>query len=321
MYIFKNKYINRISVILSFIMAACLITSCSGRGKVSEADLNNSSVPIVYYITPDIDGVVPVETDFEIGPEDSMEDLLGRYIMALTTSPDPAKYIAPLGEESGFSSAIIKDNQAIIDFDPLFSTLDPVYATLIRAAATRSITRIPGVDAVSTTVEGQQLLNREGLVIGALGADSFIDNAGLQINADERTSLTLYFANAEGDKLIKVNRKVVYSGNISMDKLVLSQLLAGPQEGENAYPVLNPVTRVINVTTQDGTCYVNLDGTFLSPVYNISNDVAIYSIVNSLSELGTVSRVQFMIDSDSDVMFRETIDLNTQFVRNLDVVE
>ena len=319
--VFGKKSINRISLLMVIMLAACLVTSCGNREKVSDSDLSNSAVPIVYYITPDIDGVIPLEADFEISEDMSMDELLGQYVMALSSSPDPSKYVAPLGEESGFSSALIKDNQAIADFDPQFLSLDPVFSTLIRAAVTRTITRIPGVDAVSATVEGQQLLNREGLVIGALGADSFIDNAGLQINADERTSLTLYFANEEGDKLIKVNRKVVYSGNISMDKLVLSQLLAGPQEGENAYPVLNPVTRVINVTTQDGTCYVNLDSTFLSPVYNISNDVAIYSIVNSLSELGTVNRVQFMIDSDSDVTFRETIDLNTQFVRNLDVVE
>ena len=106
-----------------------------------------------------------------------------------------------------------------------------------------------------------------------------------------------------------------------MDKLVVMQLIQGPQDNEDCYPVIDPNTKLINVTTQDGTCYVNLDSTFLAPGVNVSNDVAIYSIVDSLIELGSVNKVQFLIDSDSDVMFRETVSLNTQFDRNLDIVE
>lgn len=302
-----------------------IVLMASGCGSSDNGDAQGAkegpSKNYVYYITPDIDGVVSVDSGIKLSETADSAEMLNALTEALSQTPDPTKYKAPFDENSGFISAVIKDNQVIIDFDETFLELDPVRAVLIRAAATRTYTLIPDIDSVSTTVNGQQLLNRDGLVIGALGADSFIDNAGLQINADERTSLTLYFANETGDRLIKVNRKVVYSGNISMDKLVLSQLLAGPQEGENAFPVLNPVTRIINVTTQDGTCYVNLDSTFLSPVNNVSNDVAIYSIVNSLIELGTVNRVQFMIDSDSDVMFREAVSLNTQFVRNLDIVD
>lgn len=298
-------------------LSAVLMTACAGDPGEEETDTGF----VIYYITPDIDGVVPVPTDFDPSEYETAEERLLAVTERLEESPTDQPYVAPLGENSGFSSVKLEENQAVFDFNENINDLDMVRTTLIRAAITRTVTQLFGISAVSVTVNSQPMLDPSGIAIAPMSADTFIDNAGLQINAEERTELKLYFANEAGDRLVEVNRTVVYSGNISMDKLVLNQLLMGPTEDEAAYPVMNPDTKIINVTTQDGTCYVNLDNSFMSPVYNVTNDVILYSIVNSLAELGTVSRVQFMIDSDSDVMFREAVSLNTQFIRNLDIVE
>ena len=302
---------------LSLLLAGIMFTGCGAGG--SDSDKPGPGLQ-VYYITSDIDGLVPVSSGIEAGSFDSEEDLLNAVTDALAASPE-TRLRASLSAEYGFESARIVDNQVVLDFNENLAALDVISRTLIMGAATRTITQIDGIDSVSGTINGSPMLDSAGMVIGAMTADAYVDNAGLQINAEERSQLTLYFANETGDGLVKVNRTVVYSGNIPMDKLVMQQLIIGPQDGENAYPVINPSCKLINATTQDGTCYVNLDSAFLSPVDNISNDVAIYSIVDSLAELGTVNKVQFLIDSDSDVMFREAVSLNTQFDRNLDIVE
>ena len=312
-----NRIKQRLSRTISLILACIMLTGCAFGG--TDADMQGTDIQ-VYYITSDTNGLVPVSSGITANSYNTKEALLKDVTETLAASPE-AKLRAPLGSENGFRTAEIVDNQVVLDFDESMAELDVISRTLIMAAATRTLTQIEGIDAVSGTINGSPMLDSAGMVIGAMTADAYVDNAGLQINAEERTQLTLYFANATGDGLVKVNRTVVYSGNIPMDKLVMQQLIIGPQEGEHAYPVINPSTKLINVTTQDGTCYVNLDSTFLSPVDNISNDVAIYSIVDSLIELGTVNKVQFLIDSDSDVMFREAVSLNTQFDRNLDIVE
>lgn len=314
----NTKVYGIIRLLICLVMTITLSTGCGSSASSPPAD---PGVLQLYYITPDIDGVVSVNSDIDITGQVDPATVLKSVTEALKTVPVGSGYHAPLDGNNGFISAVINENQALFDFGDEYSGLDRIESTLIRAAVTRSVTQISGIDSVIFTVKGQQLLDDNGMTVGALSADMFIDNAGLTINPDERTQLTLYFANKSGDRLVKVSRMVVYSGNISMDKLVMNQLLLGPQEGEDAYPVMNPETKAINVTTQDGTCYVNLDDSFLAPLYNVSNDVAIYSIVNSLSELGNVNRVQFLIDSDSDALFRETVSLNTQFVRNLDIVE
>jgi len=279
----------------------------------------------VYLLTSDEDSIVPKTITVSEEDRRNPKLVLDRLIEELqnpgaSDSNNGAPFFPVLDESSGFASAEIIDTQVVVDFDAKYMEMDPIKAVLVRGALARTLTQISGIKTVYCTINGDNMIDSAGFVIGPMSADSFIDNAGAQINAEERTNLKLYFANETGDGLVVVNRSVVYSGNISMDKLVVEQLLAGPSEGENAYPVMNTGTKIINVTTQDGTCYVNLDESFLTPENNITNDVALYSIVDSLIELGTINKVQFMIDSNSDITFRESVNLNTLFERNLDIV-
>lgn len=151
-------------------------------------------------------------------------------------------------------------------------------------------------------------------------ADSFIENAGNEINAYEKVNLRLYFANETGDRLVEENRRnVVYNSNISLEKLVVEKLVEGPA-AEGAYPTVNPMTKIISVTVQDGTCYVNLNNDFLSQPYNVASDVTIYSITNSLVELPNVNRVQISINGETNLSYRENMSLNTVYERNLDIL-
>lgn len=87
---------------------------------------------------------------------------------------------------------------------------------------------------------------------------------------------------------------------------MVERLIAGPDaENEELYPVINPATKVLGVTVKDGTCYVNLDNGFLTQTYNVSAEVQIYSIVNSLVELSNINKVQIAVNGNTDMIFRE----------------
>ena len=134
--------------------------------------------------------------------------------------------------------------------------------------------------------------------------------------------LKLYFANADGTMLIATNRTMAYNTNISMEKLVVEQLLSGPASdvADVVYPTINPNTKVLSISVKDGICYVNFDENFLTQIYSVSSDVAIYSIVNSLAELTQVNKVQISVNGETNIMFRESVSLSTIFERNLDLV-
>lgn len=75
------------------------------------------------------------------------------------------------------------------------------------------------------------------------------------------------------------------------------------------------------MTTKDGICYVNLDKSFLNQKDKVTSDVAIYSIVNSLVELSNVNKVQFSVDGDTNVNYRDNTSLAVPFERNLDIMQ
>ena len=192
---------------------------------------------------------------------------------------------------------------------------------LTRAAIVRTLSQIDGVAHISFQVKEEPLTDTYGNVIGVMNADMFIDNDGNEINTYEKAKLLLYFANEDGTRLCAVKRNVVYSSNISMERLVVEQLLLGPQKNETGYAVLNPSTKILSVTVKDGTCYVNLDTSFWTKSYNVSSDVMIYSIVNSLTELSSVNCVQITIDTEGAVDLKDHASLQTSYERNLDLVE
>ena len=194
---------------------------------------------------------------------------------------------------------------------------------LTRAAVVKSLAQIPDVDYIRITIGGEPLLDYSGNEIGLMTADMFLDNAGEQLNNYEKVTIRLYFANATGDGLIAINRSLVHNiglSNVSMEKLVVEQLLAGPAN-EESYPTINPDTKLLSVTVKDGVCYLKFDSAILTPVNNVTSDVMIYSIVNSLVELSNINKVQISIDGQKDTTFKDKYDLTTLFERNLSLLE
>jgi germination protein M len=65
---------------------------------------------------------------------------------------------------------------------------------------------------------------------------------------------------------------------------------------------------------------VYFDSTFLQNSLEVADYIPIYAIVNSLSELSNISRVQFVIDGSQDAVFREQISLAGTLSRDLNYI-
>lgn len=222
------------------------------------------------------------------------------------------------------SDASYVDGTVTLNFGMDYSSQSRIGEILSRAAIVRTLTQIEEVNYVTFLVDGNPLLNPSGVPVGVMTAEQFIDNSGNVINTEEIASLSLYFANETGDKLVKVNREVVYSSNIALEKLVVEQLIKGvkeEEEEEGTYAVLNPATEVVAITVRDGVCYVNLDEDFLVPTSNVTAEVVLYSIANSLVELNDVNKVQFFVNGENDLIYKETMPLSEMYGRNLELVE
>lgn len=66
---------------------------------------------------------------------------------------------------------------------------------------------------------------------------------------------------------------------------------------------------------------MNVDENFMTQIYNVTADVVIYSIVNSLVELSNVNKVQIAVNGKTDIVFRETFNLVNLYERNLELIK
>lgn len=208
----------------------------------------------------------------------------------------------------------------MIDFDEHYYEADAAKEVLCRAAIVRTMCQIDKVDCVYFRVGGDPLMDTNDQPVGVMTAENFIDNTGNEINSYEKASLNLYFANDTDDALVSTVETVAYSSNISMEKLVTEQIIEGPASA-GAHPTVSPTTKILGVTIKDGICYLNLSADFLTISYPVSEEMVVYSFVNSLTELPNVNKVQISIDGESDMYFGDHILMSTIFERNLEIVE
>ena len=59
---------------------------------------------------------------------------------------------------------------------------------------------------------------------------------------------------------------------------------------------------------------------FLEGRDGVSDEVIVYSIVNSLSDIASVSKVQFWIDGKTVSSYRETVPIDLPVERKLDII-
>lgn len=300
----------RIMTILLVLICLVSFTACGEEG------VDQTKIYSVYYINNAETKVEMHEHYMEAG---ELEEQVTELLNALATTPAKLEYKAPLGMGFQVQNVEIKMGKVQLDVTENYYDMSVTTEVLVRAAIVRTLTQLSQINFVSITVNGNPLVDSLGNIVSTMNRDQFVENDGNAINTYEEVKLKLYFANEAGDGLIAANRTKEYNTNISLEKLIVEELIKGPSV-EGLYPTINPSTKVASVTVKDGVCYVNLDETFLTQPYNVSAEVTIYSITNSLVELSNVNRVQISINGDNSGTYREKYSLTTYFERNLDIV-
>lgn len=298
------------------LLTLVLLSGMTGCAREEKED----SGLLLYYLNEDLSSLSTLSYPMEDGkskddlsPQEMADDMLEQ----LATSSGDVRSIAPI-QNFTVTGTTLQNGTLTVFLSSDYEELETVREILTRAALVNTLCQIDGVDSVSFLCGDHPLTNEDGSVVMAMNSDMFIFNSGKEIMNYEKVRLHLYFANEDGDQLVDTYRNVVYNSNISMERLVVEQVLKGPNS-DVVFPTLNPAAKVLSVTTRDGVCYVNLDQAFLTEPYGVTSQVAIYSLVNSLTELSSVSAVQITIEGKTGKAFMDS-SLSSAFERNLSVV-
>ena len=287
------------------LLAGCLclsvmLASCGKRTDVGKED------PFIYCLNEDRTGLTKISYDF---PEGNAEETARAVLEELKEPAEEIEYTAPIPKEVKVQGCRLRGSILDVDFNSAYLEMGALEEKLVRAAVVQSLVLIDGINAVSFTVDGEMLKDSTGFPVGLMNEDDFVENTGSSPTAYQTDTLTLYFADKEGDSLVPREVDVRYSSNVSREKLIVEKLMQGPS-GSGAYPTINPDANLLSVTIKDGICYVNFDSTFLTGAYDVLPEVTVYSIVNSLVGGTEAQKVQITINGETDAKYMETVDLS-----------
>lgn len=296
-------------ILLLVITFICVFAGCGRQEEKSAYHIE--------YLNKDKNRIVSVAYEPQATETD---ELIREFLIALCSDADNVEYRKPIPNDVEVTSYSLDGALLTLRFDVDYSNMNAVEEVLCRAAVVRTMTQIKGVDCVAFYIGDAPLTDAKGNLVGSMNADSFVENPGEQINSIQNTTLTLYFSNENGDGLIKeVREDVYYSSNVSMEKLIMEQLLEGPTV-KGAKSAIPTGTKLVTVSVVDGVCYVSFDEAFKNQDYKVNEAIVIYSIVNSLSELPTISKVQISVNGDTSGVYRDNFKLEEMYERNLDYV-
>ena len=198
--------------------------------------------------------------------------------------------------------------------------------TLSRAAIVETLCQLDEIHYVEFYVEDQPLM-LSGNAVGPMSADDFVQNLDA-LGKEQSRQVTLYLSNRTGDKLRAVTTSVTYNAATPLAELLINQLIQADeviagQKGKlkDVKPAIPKETVVNHITIRDQICYVDLGNGFNDLLAEISSEVTVYSIVNTLCELSNVNRVQFTIDGEAQEQYGEMNSFHSVLERNLNLVE
>ena len=309
----KCKLLAVLCCLCLVLLAGAQLTGC-GRDDMEEYDY------YMYYLNQDRTAIEPMGYEPAADPEDT-DSMIEEFIGQIENGTDRVEYQKVYPDSVSLEKYECTGNILYVYFNAAYSSMSVEEEILCRGAIVCTMMQISGVDGVLFYVDNEPLEDSNGTEVGIMTQDSFVDNPGEEINDIQVEEFTLYFASQDGQSLVSETQHVhYYSSNISAERLVMEQLLEGPVS-ENAQSAIPDGTELIGVSVMDRVCFVNLTEGFLVQDYNISEEVVIYSIVNSLAELPTVDKVQISVNGETNMVYRQEMSLSEFYSMNVDLVQ
>ena len=111
----------------------------------------------------------------------------------------------------------------------------------------------------------------------------------------EAKTIVLYFADSTGKYLVKEQRTLPKTASLARE--TVTQWLKGPAvKGTTLLASVPTTTVLLDIAIKENVVIVDLSKEFLQPNSKVSSEVALYGLVNTLTQFSTIKQVQIRIE-------------------------
>ena len=210
--------------------------------------------------------------------------------------PESGALTSPFPPMTKILSYAKTDNVAKLRMSAGFFELTGADKTLAEACLTMTAAELSGASEI-------QLVGVEGEV-SYRDTEMYLLKEESDVVSDD--TVTLYFADANGQYLVPESRKLVSGAGVSDERYIIDQLIRGPV-GDELSPVIPEGTELVSVMTDiNGICTVDFSSNFVEnkPETERQEFITIYAIANSLSSLETVESVRITVEGRETEIYR-----------------
>lgn len=278
-----------------------LLLSGCGKGKEPKAGGYR-----VYYLNTEETQLV--EEYCESSAED-VESRVSEVLELLKKEPETIEYKSVFIGGVEVKSWELQETKLSLHFNAAYEELDIASELLLRASVVQSLVQISGVDYVRFYIEEQPLSDMSGKEIGYMRAEDFVQNTGSTLHSYQTADLRLYFSDKKGSALEAEEVSVRYNSNMSIEKLIVEQLMKGPST-QDRKAVIPSGTKLLGVSVRENVCYVNFDEGFLNVAEQVNPKITVYALVNTIVDGGDCNQVQLLVNGETNITYQEIIDLS-----------
>lgn len=302
--------------IVLLMLLACALSTLGLVGcteQKSTADTKSSGEITLYFGNADQTDLLAETLKI---PENTA-NVLEYTVDKLLEGPSRSEHQRMIRAGTDVKSITMADGVVTVDFTKEFYNNEAIIDVLAASSVVKTLCGFSDVRRVKILVEGQELVGPNQKPLGELREEDLVFDAG-DISGDE-TTVKLYFADSEamlGSEL----RRIKSPQKETLEKTVVQELVKGPQSKELTRTV-PPESKILSVETKDGVCFVNLSNEFVAKHWGgtTGEQLTIYSIVNSLTELSHIDKVQFLIEGKRKDVFLHMI-FNEPFERDVSII-
>lgn len=185
-----------------------------------------------------------------------------------------------------------------VTFSEEYYNMSAVEGVVCNNSLVYTLTEFDFITDIHIYVGEAELVRANGQPVGILNRGNVVLDKPSEPDFDLKT-ITLYFADEQAIWLLPEEREVRVSPNQDLEKYIVEELIAGPKTTGH-YSTISPDTKLRSVKTEEGLCYVDFTADFTKKFEggSTAENLLVYSIVNSLTEIPSIKKVQILVEGD-----------------------
>ncbi|MCL2576055.1 MAG: GerMN domain-containing protein [Defluviitaleaceae bacterium] len=245
-------------------------------------------------------------------------DIVHLVLIGLHEGPQTAGLsgVIPEGVNTEFFSFLRGDDEGVlqISFSPEFYEISLSENIILISSFVYTFTQFDFIEHIEFLVGEEPLLDSHGAPFGRRNRGNTI--LDITLIEPQTTTVTLYFPDRQAMWLFPEQR-VVRTDNVgSIEEAIVNELLRGPMQSNLTSAFPSDVTLMgVSVESAISSVTVNFTPSFLNMGGSTAETMAIFALVNSLTERPLINRVQIQIDG---LIVTDTGNMHTDISRPIE---